>query len=126
MKAVATVLGLIVFLESPWAARAATKCPPDSVRAGTICIDKYEASVWQIPATNLAGNSNAGLIKKVQNGTAAVADLMAGGATQISPSTLCAPAFPATFPANGQWTQPLYAVSVPGVRPTSCVTWFQA
>ena len=70
--------------------------------------------------------SNKGLITKIQNGTATLANLQAGGATQISPSSSCTPAFPATFPANGQWTAPLYAVSIPGVHPTACVTWFQA
>jgi hypothetical protein len=27
-----------------------TKCPPDAVIAGTVCMDKYEASVWQVPS----------------------------------------------------------------------------
>jgi len=103
------------------------KCKADAVNAGSVCMDKYEASVWQIPATSPRGRSNASLILKVQNGTATLANLTAGGATQFSNDTfVCAPAFPATFPANGQWTQPLYAVSIPGVRPTVCVTWFQA
>lgn len=98
------------------------KCKPDAVKAGSVCMDKYEASVWQIPATNK------GLITKIQNGTATLANLQAGGATQISATSggTCSPAFPATFPANGQWTEPLYAVSIPGVHPTACVTWFQA
>ncbi len=103
-----------------------TKCPPDAVLVGQTCVDTYEASVWQVPATNLSGKSNAGLIKKIQQGKAKLADLTAGNATEISPSHSCTPAFPGTFPANGQWTQPLYAVSVPGVHPTACVTWFQA
>jgi len=98
----------------------AKKCPPDSVQVGPICVDIYEASVWSIPATNT------GLIKAVQKGKAALADLTGGGATQISPSSSCTPAFPGTFPANGQWTAPLYAVSIAGVPPTACVTWFQA
>jgi formylglycine-generating enzyme required for sulfatase activity len=99
-------------------------------------VDKYEASVWQIPATNLHGKSNAGLIKsKVQKGKAVLADLTAGGATPISPSWSCTPGFPANFPANGQWTPAadltppspgVFAVSIPGVHPTACITWFQA
>lgn len=44
----------------------------------------------------------------------------------MSPSSSCSPAFPATFAATGNWTSPLYAVSVAGVFPTGCVTWFQA
>src|SRR5262249_17183145 len=49
-------------------------------------------------------------------------------ATQVSAESglACSPAFPGTFPANGQLTAPLYAVSIPGVPPTACVTWFQA
>jgi formylglycine-generating enzyme required for sulfatase activity len=103
-----------------------TKCPPDAVIAGTVCMDKYEASVWQVPPTNLAGKSNKGLITKIQKGTATLANLAAGGATQISPADSCSPWWPATFPENGQWTQPLYAVSIPGVIPTGCTTWLQA
>jgi formylglycine-generating enzyme required for sulfatase activity len=102
------------------------KCKPDAVKTGSVCMDKYEASVWSIPATTPMGKSNNGLIKKVQNGVVTLAQLTAGGATQISPSSSCTPAFPGTFPANGQWTAPLYAVSIPGVHPTACATWFQA
>jgi formylglycine-generating enzyme required for sulfatase activity len=83
-------------------------------------VDKYEASVWQIPAADTK------LVTNVQKGTATLADLIGGGATQVSPSSSCMPAFPMTFPNNGNWTQPLYAVSIPGVHPTACVTWFQA
>ena len=126
---------IIVGLLSLTAARAHAvwpgdpgKCKADAVKAGSVCVDKYEASVWQIPATNLSGRSNAALILKVQNGTATLANLMAGGATQISAesNSACAPAFPATFPDDGQWELPLYAVSIPNVQPTACVTWFQA
>ncbi len=93
--------------------------------AGTVCMDKYEASVWQIPATNPTGGSNKGLITKIQKGTATLANLQAGGATQMAPAGEC-PWWPATFPENGQWTQPLYAISIPGVLPIQCVTWLQA
>ena len=48
------------------------KCPADSVKVGNVCVDKYEASVWEIPPSNTA------LIKKVQQGTATLADLTAG------------------------------------------------
>jgi hypothetical protein len=108
---------------------AALKCPPDSVKVGNVCIDLYEASVWSIPP------SNKKLVKKVQAGTATLALLTAGGATQLSPSTSCGPSFPANFPASGQWSPVagsnppspgVYAVSIAGVRPSACVTWFQA
>ncbi|HUL98354.1 MAG TPA: SUMF1/EgtB/PvdO family nonheme iron enzyme, partial [Mycobacterium sp.] len=55
-----------------------------------------------------------------------LADLTNGGATQVSSAFNCSPTFPPTFDATGNWTSPLFAVSVPGVKPTSCVTWFQA
>lgn len=88
-------------------------CKADAVKVGSVCMDRYEASVWQVPATNPRGRSNKGLITEIQNGTAKLTDLSAGGATQISPSLSCAPGFPGTFPVNGQWTagSPLYAKS---------------
>src|SRR5262249_59050174 len=92
-------------------------------------IDTYEASVWQIPPSNTA------LVKLVQAGKATLANLTAGGATQLSPSPSCTPGFPANFPSGGQWTPVpgsnppspgVYAVSVAGVTPTACIDWFQA
>jgi len=104
-------------------------CPADSVKVGTACIDRYEASVWQIPPTNKA------LVKKVQDGKATLADLTSGGATLLSPSSLCDPPYPDNFPVTGNWTPTsgsnppspgVYAVSIPGVLPSACITWFQA
>lgn len=99
------------------------KCPPDAVVSGTVCMDKYEASVWRIPATNLAGKSNAGLIKKVQKGKATAADMAAGNATQLG--TAGDDYAPCTD--NGQTScGDIYAVSLPGVTPAAFITWFQA
>lgn len=120
------VLFTVVVAAPAFALTITTTCPSDEVLVGQTCVDKYEASIWQVPATNLIGRSNTPLITKIKAGTAKLTDLTAGGATQISPSSSCTPAFPGTFPANGQWTAPLYAVSVAGVPPTACVTWFQA
>jgi formylglycine-generating enzyme required for sulfatase activity len=69
---------------------------------------------------------NAALLQKVTSGTVTLADLAGGGASQVSPSPSCTPAFPSTFPFDGNWTAPLYAVSIPGVPPTSCVSWLMA
>jgi hypothetical protein len=116
------------------AGAATLRCPPDSVQVGPTCIDTYEASVWQIPLTNKT------LIKRVQDGRARLVDLMSAGATQVSPAPPapampCSPGFPANFPPNGNWTPVarssppspgVYAVSIPGVPPTGCLTWFQA
>lgn len=100
---------------------AFAKCGPDSVEVGPTCVDKYEASIWQIPAGATS------LIKRVKKGGATVADLVAGGATQLGPAsaTECVE-YPATFPSNGHWTEPLYALSLPDVLPSACVSWYQA
>ncbi len=98
-----------------------TTCAPDAALVGQTCVDKYEASVWSIPFANTA------LINRARKGKATLADLLSGGAVQISPSSTCeSSGFPVAFPANGQWTTKLYAVSVAGVKPTACVSWFQA
>jgi formylglycine-generating enzyme required for sulfatase activity len=100
------------------AARAAVKCPSDSVPVGQACVDKYEVSVWEIPATNKA------LIKKVQKGKATFADLLAGGASQRGLSCV-----PDDYPCgdNGNdCAEKIFAVSIPGVKPSTCITWFQA
>src|SRR5262245_59800890 len=105
------------------------RCPPDSVKVGNVCIDTYEASVWQIPPSNTA------LVRLVQAGKATLANLTAGGATQLSPSSSCTPGYPANFPNDGNWTPVpgsnppspgVYALSIPGVQPSACTTWFQA
>lgn len=100
---------------------AFAKCGPDSVEVGPTCVDKYEASIWQIPAGATS------LVKRVKKGTATKADLIAGGATQLDPaSDLDCVEYPATFPSNGHWTEPLYAVSLPDVLPSACMSWYQA
>lgn len=98
---------------------------------GNVCIDKWEASVWQIPTTNTS------LIKKVQKGKVTLADLMAAGALRLGCNFAPwgAALYPAGFPNDGNWTPVLgsdppspgvYAVSIPGVLPTTCTSWFRA
>ncbi len=110
---------------------ASPDCPPDAVRVGPVCVDKFEASVWSIPP------ANGKLIRKVQQGKATLNDLTGGGATLIGCQLEvdAVANYPDNFPDDGQWT-PLagsdppspgvYAVSVRGVRPTACTTWFRA
>jgi sulfatase-modifying factor enzyme 1 len=99
-------------------------CPSDSVKVGNVCVDKYEASVWSIPAASTA------LLDKVRHGEATLQDLTDGGATQLNQTSFSigctAPLVPMEFPPNGSWTDPVYAVSLPGILPSACVTWFQA
>ncbi len=98
-------------------------CAPDAVKVGGLCADKYEASLWSIPA------GAAALLDKVRHGEATLQDLNDGGATQLNAAAFngcTGPQLPASFPPNGNWTEPVYAVSVPGVQPSACMTWFQA
>jgi formylglycine-generating enzyme required for sulfatase activity len=99
------------------------------VKVGTACIDTYEASVWQIDPANTT------LVRRVQTGRVTLADLTAGGATLVSPTACTLPGLPPNFPTNGNWTPVpgsnppspgIYAVSIPGVHPSRCITWFQA
>ena len=110
----------VCLVAAGWAQAGTLKCPPDSVKVGNVCIDTYEASVWQIPPSNTA------LVKLVQAGKATLAALTAGGATELG----CIPGsqtpYPASFSVNGNWTAPVYAASVPGVLPSTCISWFQA
>jgi hypothetical protein len=90
-------------------------CPPDAVRSGPICIDKYEASVWEIPP------GNAATIAKIKNGTVTEDELDAFvqlGVASADYGTGC--------PPNGNGCKNLYAVSIPGVPPSAFITWFQA
>jgi hypothetical protein len=66
-----------------------------------VCVDKYEAGVWSIPANEKA------LINKIKKGNANLADLQRGGAIQMGCSDTHT-VFPASFDATGNWTAPLY------------------
>lgn len=104
--------GFYLGLAAP-AAAVAAKCPADSVRVGPICVDKFEASVWE--------TTNAALIKKIKAGTVTEAQLLAGGAIQRGVSS-------DDYPCNndGNDCTNIYAVSIAGVTPSSRITWFQA
>jgi formylglycine-generating enzyme required for sulfatase activity len=110
-------------LASPAAAQGAkplTKCAPDAVVSGTVCMDKYEASVWRVPD---ALGSNAKLVRKIRQGKATVADLAKGGATQLgAPADDYAPC----TDGGQSCADDVYAASLPGVMPSARITWFQA
>jgi len=93
-----------------------TSCPPDAVIAGNGCVDKYKASLWGIPPSETV------TIQKVKDGTATLADLTAAGATQYGCAAMGLEIFPPTFPLNGDYTEPLYAASIPGVLPSGCLS----
>lgn len=66
------------------------------VRVGTLCVDKYEASIWSMPGG-------------------------AGTAYGITSND-----YPSSFPASGAWSAKLYAASVQTSVPSTYLTWFQA
>jgi hypothetical protein len=124
-------LAVCALAPQPVWAQAAKKCPPDSVRVGNVCIDRWEASVWRVPAESKA------LAKKLLKGKATEAQLVASGAVQLGCTTppWSDTDYPLNFPDSGNWlplgdTDPpspgVYAASLPGVLPTTCTTWFQA
>lgn len=94
----------------------AKKCPADSVQVGHVCIDKYEASVWEIPAADTA------LVKNVQKGKITSAAQLSG-ATQRG---LSGDDYPPACPDTGNGCKTDYAVSIAGVQPSAFMTWFQA
>ena len=96
------------------------RCAADAVVAGTVCLDRYEASVWRVPNPT---TTNASLVRKIQLGRATQADLTAGGATQLG--TAGDDYAPCTD--NGQnCANDIYAVSLPSEIPSAFITWFQA
>ena len=99
-------------------------CGPDAVVAGTICLDKYEASVWRVPNPT---TTNATLVRRIQLGRATQADLTAGGATQLGTASSGVADDYAPCTDNGQnCANDIYAVSLPSVLPSAFITWFQA
>ena len=89
-------------------------CPSSMVRSGSVCIDKYEASVWE--------TTNAALIVKIKAGTATLAELQAN-ATQRGASS---DDYGAGCPDTANGCKDFYAVSISGVTPSRYITWFQA
>jgi hypothetical protein len=102
--------------------RLARRCPPDAVPSNGVCVDRYEASMWEIPAARVD------LLCKVIDGTATVADLTAPGVRQVGfPGAPFNHAkVPGSFLAEGDYATPLYAAALPGVLPTTSVSAFQA
>jgi hypothetical protein len=116
-----TIVAALALVASPARAQDGNPlCPADSVPSGTVCMDKFEASVWRVPSPTTL---NAGLVREIQLGTATQADLTTAGATQLG--TTADNYAPCTD--DGQnCTNDIYAVSLPSVVPAAFATWFQA
>jgi formylglycine-generating enzyme required for sulfatase activity len=99
---------------------SAAQCPPDAVLVGNACVDRYEASVWRIPDT-LANKDT--LIAAIQAGMLTSALQLAGAQRRGENGDdygAC------TDTGGGTACTKVYAVSIPGVRPSRYITWFQA
>ncbi len=121
-----TMVAASLLLASTAAAQGAkplTKCAPDAVVAGTLCMDKYEASVWQVADPT---GADAGLVKKIRSGKVTLADLQAAGATQQGVFSDNYGSFCNDDGSNCLASAHDYAVSLPGVIPSAYMTWFQA
>jgi hypothetical protein len=96
-----------------------SRCPPDSVRAGTVCMDKYEMSIWETTSPRL--------IRKIRNGTVTLAELLAGGAIQRGTAPFGGVGdYAPGCPDSAAGCMDFYAVSIKGVRPSGHANWFQA
>jgi len=81
-----------------------------------VCVDRDEAKVWAIPPISRR------LIDQVRAGKAGVAELAAGGVTQIGPSPRTAAptrSIRRRSSSAGTGRPSLYAASVPGVPPST-------
>jgi formylglycine-generating enzyme required for sulfatase activity len=122
-RCIAMLSAMAVVFWSPTTEAQSTKCPPDAVRVGPLCVDRYEASVWLVPA------SVPRLVDRIRKGKADLGALTIGGAVQRGaiPFDGCTGLeYGPEFPHSGNWTAPLYAASIAGVPPSTCITWFQA
>jgi formylglycine-generating enzyme required for sulfatase activity len=119
-----TISAALVLLAGTAGAQGAKplkKCAPDAVVSGTVCMDKYEASVWRVPG---ATTINKSLVAKIQQGKATAADLAAGGATQLGIGFT--DDYAPCADSGQNCADDIYAVSLPGVLPSANITWFQA
>lgn len=87
--------------QGPAGPAGTTACDLNMVRVGSICVDKYEASVWSMPP-DANGNSQ---------GTHY-------GVNPLDPDYPCS--------ETGNDCDAIYAASIPDVKPAIRITWFQA
>lgn len=106
-------------LASPAAAHHKT-CPKNAVKAGDLCFDTYEASVWQVPDPN---GANKKLAKRIRAGK--VIDPFELAEAGAVPRGVAGDDY-GFCSDHGLNCVELFAVSLEGVTPSSHLTWFQA
>jgi formylglycine-generating enzyme required for sulfatase activity len=110
------VLLLLASAAGAQGAKPLAKCALDAVVSGTVCMDKYEASVWRVTDPAVEG---AKLVKKIQQGKATLRDLEA--AEPVGSGLDYGQCL-----EGGQTCPDIFAVSLAGVQPSAFITWFQA
>ena len=91
-------------------------CPQDSVRVGSWCVDKYEASTWE--------TTNRRIIRKIKYGIIRSEDQLVGKAIRRGDGV--DDYDDAHCPDNGNGCTKLFAVSIKDVKPSVVVTYVQA
>ena len=129
---VSAIQGLLALLLATAAAaqgaKPLSKCAPDAVLSGSVCMDKYEASVWRVSDPN---GVNLTLVTKIRQGNATLTDLLAG-ARQLGTVDDYAPCSDGGQDCTGLTTtnpkqdRNIFAVSLAGVAPSAHISWFQA
>ena len=98
-----------------------TKCPADAVVSGTVCMDKYEASVWRVP------NADDGQQGPGEEDPAGQGDgRRPGGGRRDAARRRRADDYAPCADSGQNCADDIYAVSLPGVPPSANITWFQA
>jgi hypothetical protein len=87
------------------------KCPPIPSGSQRLALTSMRTVFGRSPRQKR-------LIDKVKDGKATLADLQAGGSTQVGPADTCVfTDYEPDFPVSG---------TGPGIFPSACLTWFQA
>src|SRR5262245_53925868 len=116
MKPSMIIFGSVMVLGLLAAPALAAKCPADSVKVGPVCVDKYEASVWQI--------FNADLRKQAQKGELTLADLARLPSSVAHQEGISRDDYECTDDGNGGLCDFTVALSIAGVMPSTNITWF--
>ncbi len=117
---IAQVMGVASTAAAGFPRLPVRRCSADAVPAGTICLDRYEETVWRVPDPT---TTNAILVSDIRLGKATQAELASGGAVQLG----IAGEDYAPCTKDGQsCANDIYAVSLPSELPSAHISWFQA
>ena len=117
---VALSVGIASAADAEFPTTPIRRCAADAVPVGAACLDKYEATVWRVPAPAAA---NATLVRRIQLGIATHTELTARGATQLGASR---DDYEPCADGGESCADEIYAVSLPSEIPSSRITWVQA